>query len=136
MTREEGVILSAYTGYLLVDKFDDVHKFIEDLLGRPVWTHEFADRALLKEIQRKCKHLLPAVKEEPRWIPVTEDLPKVWQHPGDDDHIGEPIDFIVFIRGALVPTSLWFNGRCFCDAAGLSYDVTHWMHFPEPPKGE
>lgn len=76
MTREEGIILSAYTGYLLVDSFDPVHEFVEKLLGRPLWTHEFADKALLKEIQGKCRPLLPVAKEEPRWIPVSERLPK------------------------------------------------------------
>lgn len=69
-----------------------------------------------------------------KWIPVTERLPDVWQHPGDDDHVGEPIDFIVFIHGALIPTTLWFNGESFFDESGYIYNVTHWMPMPEPPK--
>lgn len=73
-------------------------------------------------------------QERNRWIPVTERLPDVWRHHGDDEHIGEPLDFIVFIRGALVPTTLWFNGNLFCDGDGNFYDVTHWMPLPEPPK--
>lgn len=72
--------------------------------------------------------------ESKRWIPVTERLPDVWQHPGDDEHIGEPIDFIVFIDGALIPTTLWFNGESFFDESGYLYNVTHWMPMPEPPK--
>lgn len=55
MTREEAILLSAYTGFLLVQDFSDVHKFCEDTLGRPIWTHEFADKDVQKEIQDKLR---------------------------------------------------------------------------------
>ena len=42
MTKREGAILSAYTGCLLCD-FNDFHKYIEELLGRPVFTHEIPE---------------------------------------------------------------------------------------------
>ena len=35
MTRREGSILSAYTGYLLCD-FEDFHKYLCEILGRDV----------------------------------------------------------------------------------------------------
>ena len=41
MTKREAAIVSAYTGVLIGD-FDEVHKYIEELLGRPVFTHELA----------------------------------------------------------------------------------------------
>ena len=53
MTREEAILLSAYTGFLLVPDFSQVHKFCEDTLGRPIWTHEFADSDVQKEIREK-----------------------------------------------------------------------------------
>lgn len=43
MTYLERIIVSAYTGYLMCD-FPDMHKYIEDKLGRPVWTHEMAKK--------------------------------------------------------------------------------------------
>ena len=55
MTKEEAILLSAYTGFLLVPDFSDVHKFCEDTLGRPIWTHEFADQDVQKEIQEKLR---------------------------------------------------------------------------------
>ena len=55
MTREEAILLSAYTGFLLVQDFSEVHKFCEDTLGRPIWTHEFADSCVQKEIQEKLR---------------------------------------------------------------------------------
>lgn len=73
MTKQEAVILSAYTGYLLVPDFSDVHEFIEKILERPVWTHQLADPAIHEEIKKKCKPLLPTVKEEAPANIVTED---------------------------------------------------------------
>ena len=54
MTLHEKVVLSAYTGILMCD-FSEVHKYIEKLLGRPVWTHELASEALWPEIKEKAK---------------------------------------------------------------------------------
>lgn len=53
MTEKERIIVSAYTGYLLCD-FSKVHKYIEEKLGRPIWTHELASDELVKEIREKC----------------------------------------------------------------------------------
>ena len=53
MTLHEKVVLSAYTGILMCD-FSEVHKYIEKLLGRPVWTHELASEALCH--YPDCRH--------------------------------------------------------------------------------
>ena len=55
MTREEAILLTAYTGFLLTPDFAEVHKFCENTLGRPIWTHEFARPALQNEIQEKLR---------------------------------------------------------------------------------
>lgn len=55
MTRKEAILLSAYTGFLLAPDFSEVHKFCENTLGRPIWTHEFARPALQNEIQEKLR---------------------------------------------------------------------------------
>lgn len=57
MTKKEAIIISAYTGILVTKQFSDVHGFCEELLGRPIWTHEFASESLWKEIKEKCKPL-------------------------------------------------------------------------------
>lgn len=54
MTLHEKVVLSAYTGILMCD-FWEVHKYIEKLLGGPVWSHELASEDLLAEIKEKAK---------------------------------------------------------------------------------
>ena len=53
MTKQEGLIISAYTGYLLVENFGDVQGFIEKMLERPVFTHELAEDSILVEIREK-----------------------------------------------------------------------------------
>lgn len=54
MTKEEKLIVSAYTGTLMCN-FHDLHEYIEKLLGRPVWTHELADEYVVEEIKAKSK---------------------------------------------------------------------------------
>lgn len=54
MTLEEKVIVSAYTGYLMCD-MSEVHKYVEELLGRPVWTHEMAIPEVQAKIQEKAR---------------------------------------------------------------------------------
>ena len=54
MTKQEKIVVSAYTGVLMCD-LDDLHKYIQDKLGRPVWTHELASDAVWQEIKEKSK---------------------------------------------------------------------------------
>ena len=58
MTKKEAILLSAYTGFLLTQNFADVSKFIETLLNRPIFTHEFASKSLRQEIQEKCRPMI------------------------------------------------------------------------------
>ena len=57
MTDHERAVVTAYTGISMFDgdKFHIFHKYIEDILGRPVWTHELADPAVCEEIKEKSK---------------------------------------------------------------------------------
>lgn len=57
MTDKEKAIVMAYTGIAMLtgDKFSVFHEYIENLLGRPVWTHEMASEELWKEIKEKSK---------------------------------------------------------------------------------
>jgi hypothetical protein len=58
MTKQESILLSAYTGYMLTKDFADVQNFCEELLGRPVFTHEFAFEGTQAQIREKCKPLV------------------------------------------------------------------------------
>lgn len=54
MTKREAAIIGAYTGILIGD-FDDLHQYIEEVMGRPVWSHELASKEVNEEIKRKAK---------------------------------------------------------------------------------
>lgn len=54
MNKREASIISAYTGYLIGD-FSDMHKYIEEIMGRPVWTHELGLQNIQDEIHEKSK---------------------------------------------------------------------------------
>lgn len=54
MTKHEKIVVSAYTGVLMCN-FDELHKYVEEKLGRPVWTHEFASTDIQNEIKDKVR---------------------------------------------------------------------------------
>lgn len=54
MTPRQGAIVSAYTGILSCN-FDDFHRYVEEVMGHPVWTHEFADPDFVKDLKEKSK---------------------------------------------------------------------------------
>lgn len=54
MTKQERIIVSAYTGILMCN-FSDMHKYIEEKLGRPAWTHEMVSYNVQKEIENAVK---------------------------------------------------------------------------------
>lgn len=58
MTDREKAIVMAYTGISMLtgEKYSIFHKYIEDLLGRPVWTHELADKSVWNKIKEKAKN--------------------------------------------------------------------------------
>ena len=57
MTDKEKAVVMAYTGVVMLkgEKFQVFHKYVEDLLGRPVFTHELADEKISAEIKEKSK---------------------------------------------------------------------------------
>ena len=88
MTREEAILISAYTGFLFAPDFSEVHKFCEDTLGRPIWTHEFADSCVQKEIQEKLRpQIMELVQNIAALRPVSrEQVEKVWRGEWRDLH--------------------------------------------------
>ena len=54
ITEKEAAIISAHTG-ILFGRFCDIHKYVEQIMGRPVFTHEFANKDMADEIKQKSK---------------------------------------------------------------------------------
>jgi hypothetical protein len=52
MTKREAAIVSAYTGYL-IGTMDELHKYIEQIMEKPIYTHELVSEELEKLIHEK-----------------------------------------------------------------------------------
>lgn len=55
MTKQESLVLSAYTGYMLCKDFSEFHNYIEQVMERPVFTHELGDDRFVEELSDKVK---------------------------------------------------------------------------------
>ena len=72
MTKDELILISAYTGFLLAPDFGEVHEACEKALGRPIFTHELASNevneairdALLPKIKQMVDEAFPVAEEE------------------------------------------------------------------------
>ena len=64
MTKREAAIVSLFTGVLL-GKFSDMHGYAEELMGCPIFTHQFGSKEYAEELKQKCK---------PDFISISENL--------------------------------------------------------------
>ena len=70
------------------------------------------------------------------WIPCSERL------PNEEGFIKAycrniyAAEFIVMIKGATLPTTLYFKNGSWTDMEGNYYNVVAWQPLPEPYKGE
>lgn len=85
MTDREKAIVMAYTGKCMLtgDKFQIFHKYVEDIMGRPIWTHEMGIKSIENEIKEKSKaDFLALCADESssdnssKWISVKDRMPK------------------------------------------------------------
>lgn len=63
LTKEQGIILTGYTGRLCCN-FADFHEDAEKRLGRAVFTHEFADKDFAANLQALYKDDFLAIMPE------------------------------------------------------------------------
>lgn len=163
MTDREKAIVMAYTGtaMLVGEKFSIFHKYIEDILGRPVWTHELADRSVMEEIKEKSKSdFLELCKNEEtsQWIPITyrpmtdEEEKELCEKLGIEEGILEDWEKKVFTchlpdDGQEILTSFfgkyvqedicsWDEYGCGLENNGDWDGIDAWMPLPKPYKSE
>lgn len=55
MTKHECAIIMAHTGICMLTgkDFNIFHKYVEDIMGRPVFTHEMGIKRIADEIKEK-----------------------------------------------------------------------------------
>lgn len=95
MTDKEKAIVMAYTGIamLIGDKFDIFHRYIQEKLGRPIWTHELASKEIWTQIKEATKEDFKRLcKEEDDAIPV--EWLRTWLLKNVINH-GELFDLLI-----------------------------------------
>lgn len=57
MTLRERVIVETYTGYVMTapEERNEVYKYMEEIMGRPVYSHELCKQEIIEEIMDKSR---------------------------------------------------------------------------------
>lgn len=57
MTKKECAIIMAHTGICMLaeDDFDVFYEYVEEIMQRPVFTHELARESVVEEIRKRSK---------------------------------------------------------------------------------
>lgn len=78
MNDREKAIVMAYTGVCMLtgDRLNEFYKYLAELYGRPVYTHEIArldirDRAY-KDFLALCKETAPSAEKTGEWIEASD----------------------------------------------------------------
>ena len=64
LTKEQAAVIGAFTGYA-VGPFSDIHEYAERKLGRSIWTHQFADKAISEELKEAAREDFVAIAYTP-----------------------------------------------------------------------
>lgn len=159
MTDREKAIVMAYTGISMLtgNKFQIFHKYVEDIMGRPIMTHEIG--WLEDEIKEKSKADFIALCVENRsenpngWIPVKwheitdeererEGYPEDWLTMLDCLMPNDEEEILVTIKsskgGLYVEKDVCYVDDGYSLDSGNVWidDVVAWMPLPKPYKAE
>jgi hypothetical protein len=63
LTKREAATITAYTGILIGD-ISEFHKYAEEILKEPIWTHEFGDRETWDRLKEASKAEFLSICEE------------------------------------------------------------------------
>ncbi len=153
MTDREKAIVMAHTGICMLtgDKFQIFHKYVEDIMGRPIMTHEIG--WLADAIKEKSKADFLALcadesgSEKPqKWIPIktrplTEkekeyffaDVEVIYDCELPDD--GQTV-LITDKWGNVETDTFYRDDGCYFEDNCDEDDVVAWMPLPESYKAE
>ena len=74
--------------------------------------------------------------EKDGWILTSKRLPSKEEFIKSYCRNAYAAEFIVMIKGATLPTTLYFKNGSWTDMKGNYYNVVAWQPLPEPYKGE
>lgn len=73
LTKEQAAIVGLFTG-ISCGPFGDVHELAEELMGHPIWTHQFADEKVWGVLKEKVR---------PQFLEICYDPPKKEENESD-----------------------------------------------------
>lgn len=154
MTDREKAIVMAYTGVCMLkeDEFKIFHKYVEEVIGRPVYTHELGElREKIREASKEdflklCKEDTGKEEHMEKWIPVktrplTDEEKDVcgenWSFiydcelPDDEQEV-----LITTNMGSVEQVTFYRHSEygCYFEYYEDEGDVVAWMPLPEPFK--
>ena len=137
MTDREKAIVMAYTGIAMLsgDKIKEFYKYLDELYGRPVYTHEIAIIDIPSKAKKDFIELCRTEEKEEKWIPCTKRLPT------KEEYIANNGLFIVsdgdrtYAEYFDVYNSFKYFGEPTMNGFRADRCVTAWMPLPEPCKG-
>lgn len=129
MTDREKAIVTAYTGINMLEgeRFNVFYKYLEELYGRPVYTHEIP---FLDMKEKSEDDFLKLCRDEPtiepqKWIPVSERMPEEGTEVlGTDDH--------GCIRHVVKDKCNLYEFATYEEM--MHINIVAWMPLPEPYK--
>ena len=123
----------AFTGICMLtgDKFQIFHKYVEDIMGRPIMTHEigFLEGAIKKKAEADFMALCAdeSSSENPnKWIPVSERLP--------EESLNSVIGWDAYRERCVFVQ--YIDGHFQITGSDESFDIVAWMPLPKPYKTE
>lgn len=136
MTKREAAIVSAYTGYL-IGEFSDFQAYAEEIMGRPLFTHEFPNIAdELKEKSKKDFMSIRIEEEPPEWI---YHAPKEYCCTVKFDAIEKALGFRLFgwQKSYILHQGFRRMGRTTAEILRMLFDKEQYdnpIDFSEPPR--
>lgn len=116
-----------------------LEKILEEIdrLDEPYYVG-YVDRGKVKEIIHSHMDDVTDtnVGSKNNWIPCSERLPSEEEFIKAYCRNSYAAEFIVMIKGATLPTTLYFKNGSWTDMKGNYYNVVAWQPLPEPYKGE
>jgi len=61
MTKREAAIVAAYTG-VMIGEFQEMHQYIEEIMGRPIQTFELGLDHVFNQIKEKSREDFKAIQ--------------------------------------------------------------------------
>lgn len=133
MTKQECAIIMAHTGICMLtgEEFNEFNKYVEYIMGRPVWTHELASKEVQEEIKKKSEDDFMRLCKEAKsngWIDDEERPPE------------ENGRYLVRVRSSDCTGDIYFETVDNYSAEkwlinekskGFEQKVIHWMEVPK-----